>query len=237
LRGLLDKHTNIRNTSAVATVLDHGKSTLADSLVSKTSIIASAKADDMRFTDTRDNENERGLTIKSTIISVSFEIDKEDLPSIKQKTDGTLSFVLYQHLIHAFTVQTRSSCDFSSKFTAALRVTNEALVVVDRIKGVCVQPETVLRQELGECIEPIVIINKVDRVLIELYVSKEDLYRSFQRMIESVNVIISTYLDEALGDVQVYPERDTITFGSGLSLLCINLPLATPRNSASTRKR
>lgn len=42
----------------------------------------------MRFTDTREDEKERGITIKSTAISMYFEVDKDDLPSIKQKTDG-----------------------------------------------------------------------------------------------------------------------------------------------------
>jgi elongation factor 2 len=106
--------------------------------------------------------------------------------------------------------------DFSSEVTAALRVTDGALVVVDTIEGVCVQTETVLRQALGERIKPVVIINKVDRALLELQVSKEDLYQSFLRTIESVNVIISTYFDKALGDVQVWPEKGTIAFGSGL---------------------
>lgn len=106
--------------------------------------------------------------------------------------------------------------DFSSEVTAALRVTDGALVVVDCVSGVCVQTETVLRQALGERIKPVCIINKVDRALLELQVSKEDLYQSFSRTIESVNVIISTYFDKSLGDVQVYPYRGTVAFGSGL---------------------
>jgi elongation factor 2 len=106
--------------------------------------------------------------------------------------------------------------DFSSEVTAALRVTDGALVVVDCVEGVSVQTETVLRQALAERIMPVVIINKVDRALLELQVSKEDLYQSFQRTVEDVNVIISTYHDEVLGDVQVYPDKGTIAFGSGL---------------------
>lgn len=73
--------------------VDHGKSTLTDSLVSKAGIIASAKAGDMRFTDTRDDEKERGITIKSTAISMYFEVEKEELSAIKQKTDGTHSII------------------------------------------------------------------------------------------------------------------------------------------------
>ena len=106
--------------------------------------------------------------------------------------------------------------DFSSEVTAALRVTDGALVVVDCVEGVCVQTETVLRQALTERIKPVVVINKVDRALLELQVSKEDLFQSFLRTIENVNVIISTYHDAALGDVQVYPEKGTVAFGSGL---------------------
>lgn len=106
--------------------------------------------------------------------------------------------------------------DFSSEVTAALRVTDGALVVVDCVDGVCVQTETVLRQALGERIKPVVVINKVDRALLELQVTKEDLYTSFQRTIESVNVIIATYNDKVLGDVMVYPEQGTVAFASGL---------------------
>jgi elongation factor 2 len=106
--------------------------------------------------------------------------------------------------------------DFSSEVTAALRVTDGALVVVDCVEGVCVQTETVLRQALTERIKPVVVINKIDRALLELQTNKEALYQSFQRTIESVNVIISTYQDVALGDLQVYPNQGTVAFASGL---------------------
>ena len=84
--------------------VDHGKSTLTDSLVSKAGIIASAKAGEMRFTDTREDEKERGITIKSTAISMYFEVDKDEVAAIKQKTDGEhiysffSSFLVAQYL-------------------------------------------------------------------------------------------------------------------------------------------
>ena len=89
--------------SSIHTV-DHGKSTLTDSLVQKAGIIASSKAGDsafskhvvgvslcrctVRYTDTRDDEKERGITIKSTAISMYFEMDPEDTKDIKQNTVG-----------------------------------------------------------------------------------------------------------------------------------------------------
>jgi len=207
IRALMDKVTNVRNMSVIAHV-DHGKSTLTDSLVSKAGIISSARAGEARFTDTRQDEQDRGITIKSTAISLFFEMTEEDLPDIKQKSDGTAFLINL--------IDSPGHVDFSSEVTAALRVTDGALVVVDCVDGVCVQTETVLRQALGERIKPVVVINKVDRALLELQVTKEDLYTSFQRTIESVNVIIATYNDKVLGDIMVYPEQGTVAFASGL---------------------
>lgn len=65
----MDKRTNIRNMSVIAHV-DHGKSTLTDSLVSKAGIIAGERAGETRFTDTRKDEQERCITIKSTLVSM-----------------------------------------------------------------------------------------------------------------------------------------------------------------------
>ncbi|EEP81661.1 elongation factor 2 [Uncinocarpus reesii 1704] len=189
--------------------VDHGKSTLTDSLVQRAGIISAAKAGETRFTDTRQDEQDRCITIKSTAISLYAHLsDEEDIKDIPQKVDGN------EFLINL--IDSPGHVDFSSEVTAALRVTDGALVVVDCVSGVCVQTETVLRQALSERIKPVCIINKVDRALLELQVSKEDLYQSFSRTIESVNVIIATYFDPALGDVQVYPYKGTVAFGSGL---------------------
>ncbi|KAI5819543.1 elongation factor 2 [Pyronema omphalodes] len=207
IRELMDRTTNVRNMSVIAHV-DHGKSTLTDSLVQRAGIISSKVAGEARFTDTRQDEQDRGITIKSTAISLFAEMDPEDCKDISQTTNGNTFLVNL--------IDSPGHVDFSSEVTAALRVTDGSLVVVDCVSGVCVQTETVLRQALGERIKPVVIINKVDRALLELQVSKEDLYQSFARTVESVNVIIATYFDKALGDVQVYPEKGTIAFGSGL---------------------
>jgi elongation factor 2 len=59
------------------------------------------------------------------------------------------------------------------------------------------------------------IINKIDRALLELKLSKEELYQSFRKTIESANASIAPYIDAVLGDVQVYPNTGTVAFGAG----------------------
>ncbi|XP_076134356.1 elongation factor 2b-like [Alosa pseudoharengus] len=209
IRGIMDKKSNIRNMSVIAHV-DHGKSTLTDSLVSKAGIIASARAGETRFTDTRKDEQERCITIKSTAISLYYELADNDLAHIKQCKDGN------GFLINL--IDSPGHVDFSSEVTAALRVTDGALVVVDCVSGVCVQTETVLRQAIAERIKPVLMMNKMDRALLELQLDAEDLFQTFQRIVESVNVIICTYgtEDGPMGCIQVEPVNGTVGFGSGL---------------------
>ncbi|MDK2413366.1 GTP-binding protein, partial [Aphanizomenon sp. 202] len=96
IRELMDKRRNIRNMSVIAHV-DHGKSTLTDSLVSKAGIIASSRAGETRFTDTRKDEQERCITIKSTAISMYFKLSDENLAlitSADQKETGESGFLV-----------------------------------------------------------------------------------------------------------------------------------------------
>jgi len=79
-----------------------------------------------------------------------------------------------------------------------------------------VQTETVLRQALQERVIPCLFMNKVDRCILEMQMEPEDMYSRFRKSMEDVNVIISTYNDPLMGDIQVGPELGTVAFGSGL---------------------
>ena len=228
LRDIMDKRQNIRNMSVIAHV-DHGKSTLTDSLVSKAGIIASAKAGDARFTDTRADEQERCITIKSTGISLYFEYAPSDLASNLAAGVHIAPGVMKKYLINL--IDSPGHVDFSSEVTAALRVTDGALVVVDCVEGVAVQTETVLRQALAERVKPVVHCNKLDRVLLELHLPPEETYRNLTRVIEDVNVLVNTYCDATFAaafsksgvveegncdSILVDPTKGTVSFGTGL---------------------
>ena len=227
MRAIMDLKHNIRSMSVIAHV-DHGKTTLTDSLVQKAGIISSKAAGGARYTDTRADEAARGITIKSTGISMYFEYDigskgflteeeeatRDAAIDAKNDENATVTINKNSYLINL--IDSPGHVDFSSEVTAALRVTDGALVVVDTIDGVCVQTETVLRQAIAERVRPVLMVNKVDRAILELQLPAEELYQAFCRSIESVNVIVSMYNDEALGDIQVDPTKGTVAFGSGL---------------------
>eukprot|EP01025_Chloroclados_australasicus_P020499 TRINITY_DN21605_c0_g1_i1.p1 TRINITY_DN21605_c0_g1~~TRINITY_DN21605_c0_g1_i1.p1 ORF type:complete len:217 (-),score=26.19 TRINITY_DN21605_c0_g1_i1:90-740(-) len=202
LRGLMDKKNNIRNMSVIAHV-DHGKSTLTDSLVAPAGIIAIEQAGDQRLTDTRQDEQDRCITIKSTGISLYYNMEEEKLKDLTVLRDGN------EYLINL--IDSPGHVDFSSEVTAALRITDGALVVVDCVDGVSVQTETVLRQALTERIKPVLTVNKLDRCFLELQMQGEEAQGLFKRAIEDANVIISTFQDESMGDLQVYPEKGMVS--------------------------
>jgi len=232
IRRMMDYPDNIRNISVIAHV-DHGKSTLTDSLIGAAGIIAQAKAGDARFMDTRKDEQDRTITIKSTAVSLYFEMPDASLvgnvAKIAEERIAAKETMAWgkeahsQYLINL--IDSPGHVDFSSEVTAALRVTDGALVVVDCIEGVCVQTETVLRQAISERIRPVLFVNKLDRVFLELHMDPEEAYQNFNRAIESVNVIIATYKDEKLGDVQLYPAKGTVGLGSGLHGWGFGVPL------------
>ncbi|KAK2118104.1 Elongation factor 2 [Saguinus oedipus] len=210
IRAIMDKKANICNMSVIAHV-DHVKSTPTDSLVCKAGIITSARARETRFTDTWKDEQECCITIKSTAISLFYELSENDLNFIKQSKDGA------GFLINL--IDSPRHVDFSLEVTAALQVTDSALVVVDCVSGVCVQTEMVLRQAIAERIKPMLMMNKMNRALLELQLEPEELYQTFQRIVENVNVIISTYGEgesSPMGNIMIDPVLGTVGFGSGL---------------------
>jgi elongation factor 2 len=220
MRNIMDYKFNIRNMSVIAHV-DHGKSTLTDSLVCKAGIISARHAGTARYTDTRQDEQERGITIKSTGISMFFEYNMSSGEVVKSTADtpaaeGTAADVtIGQHSFLINLIDSPGHVDFSSEVTAALRVTDGALVVVDCVEGVAVQTGTVLRQAMAERVKPVLMVNKVDRALLELQLTGEEIYQNMVRAIENVNIIIESY---KFGDYdwQVNPIKGTVAFGSGL---------------------
>jgi elongation factor 2 len=225
MREIMGVQSNIRNLSIIAHI-DHGKSTLTDSLLQHAGIMSKAKAGTMkgRETDTRKDEQERGITIKSTGVSMYFKYKsiKDDLAveqteeTTETKTETTEEEVEISkdaYLINL--IDSPGHVDFSSEVTAALRVTDGAIVVVDCMEGVCVQTETVLRQAISEKVRPILFLNKLDRVFLEVKLEPHDVYLRLRKTIESVNAILGTYEDEDLGDLQLDPVSGRVAFGSG----------------------
>ena len=117
--------------------------------------------------------------------------------------------------------------DFSSEVTAALRVTDGALLVVDAVSGVSVQTETVLRQALAERVQLTLIINKVDRCILEQKLDPEELYQKLSGIVARCNALIATYRsteDQIYSDEHFNPKTGNVAFASGKLGWAFTLP-------------
>ncbi|KAK7494549.1 hypothetical protein BaRGS_00014202 [Batillaria attramentaria] len=201
---------HIRNMAVIAHV-DHGKTTLTDSLLARAGMIAATQAGDKRATDTRPDEQEKGITIKSTVVSLYYQVDKQVLTHVSESPTVSNEFLVNL-------VDSPGHVDFSPEVTAALRITDGAMVVVDAISGVCVQTETVLRQALAERIKPVLVINKVDRAIFEKQLEPEELFQSLKAVVDKVNAVVSTYSedDSPMGSLLLDPCLGNVVFASGL---------------------
>ncbi|CAF1141422.1 unnamed protein product [Adineta steineri] len=203
----MSKTHNIRNMCVIAHV-DHGKSTLTDALVYKAGIITEQQAGQRRFTDSLETEQEKGITIKSSSVSMFYELDDQVLGDLKRDGNGFLVNL----------IDSPGHVDFSSEVTAALRVTDGALLVVDAVSGVSVQTETVLRQALSERVQLTLIINKVDRCILEQKLEPEELYKKLSGIIARCNALIATYRstdDTIYSDEHFNPKSGNVSFASG----------------------
>ncbi|XP_033740438.1 elongation factor 2-like [Pecten maximus] len=207
LRSAMDHRTGIRNLAVIAHV-DHGKTTLTDSLLAKAGVINTDQAGDKCAMDTRKDEQLKGITIKSTAISLLYEVDPKLFPTGSEAG-------LKECIVNL--IDSPGHVDFSSEVTAALRVADGALVVVDSVSGKCVQTETVLRQALAERVRPVLMLNKLDRCVMEVQLDHEELYQSLCRTIQAINSTVEMYgQPDVMGKLTLDPSLGNVAFGCGL---------------------
>lgn len=98
--------------------------------------------------------------------------------------------------------------DFSSEVSTASRLCDGAVVVVDAVEGVCSQTITVLRQTWIEHLKPILVINKMDRLITELKMSPVEAYTHLTKLLEQVNAVMGSFFQgERMEDDLKWRER------------------------------
>jgi ribosome assembly protein 1 len=214
----LQKNTeNIRNICIIAHV-DHGKTTLSDCLLSSNGIISSKLAGKIRYLDSREDEQERGITMKSSGISLFFNL----IQTTSDKSGVTVQQTK-EYLINL--IDSPGHVDFSSEVSTASRLCDGGLLLVDAVEGVCAQTHTVLRQAIQEKVKPILVLNKIDRLFIDLKKTPLEAYCHLTNILEQVNAIVGAFEagdilesndSEKFQDIYFSPERGNVIFASAI---------------------
>jgi elongation factor 2 len=203
---LMSRKEDIRDIGIIAHI-DHGKTTMTDSLLAEAGLLSPKIAGEARALDYLEEEQKRGITIKTANISLLHEM-------------GDKSYVINL-------IDTPGHVDFTGKVTRALRAIDGVVVVVDAVEEVMVQTETVTRQALAERVKPVLFINKVDRLIRELKLSPDEVQKKLLRIIRDFNNLIEIYGEPEFKDKwKVDAANGTVAFGSALHKWGFTLDIA-----------
>lgn len=187
LTNLLD-HPALCRTVAVIGHLHHGKTGLIDMLVRFTHSFEGKTT--WNYTDTRLDEQARGMSIKSRPISIVIEDNQEK----------------------AFLVNfldCPGHPDFSDEMSASLRLVDGAVLVIDAVEGVMMQTKRSIMLALQHGLPLVLVLNKLDRIITELKLPPGDCYQKIRHIIGEVNTII-----ESMGGEILNPANGNVIFAS-----------------------
>lgn len=185
--------------------------TMTDNLVAASGLMSEELAGKQLFMDFYELEQERGITINSANISLVHEIGGK------------------QFLVNV--IDTPGHIDFGGEVIRAMRAVDGVIVVVDAVEGVMPQTETVIRQALRENVQPVLFLNKVDRLINELQVTEEQMQERFVKAIAQVNKLIQKNAPkEFLEKWIVKVNESSVTFGSAYNNWALNFDTMKKNN-------
>ncbi|MCL5877108.1 MAG: GTP-binding protein [Candidatus Bathyarchaeota archaeon] len=196
IQALMGSKEHIRNIGIIAHI-DHGKTTLADSLLAGAGLLSPQMAGIARVLDYLDEEQKRKITIKTANITLLYK-------------KAAQTYLIYL-------IDTPGHVDFTGKVTRALRVIDGAVVVVDAVEEIMAQTEILTRQALEERVRPVLFINKVDRLITELQLSEEQIQAKLNQIISRFNDLIELYTENPYRNLwKINPSAGNVAFGSAL---------------------
>ena len=207
IRRLTSNQVNIRNVATSAHI-HHGKTAFTDNLLAAAGMMASKNAGDLEegmATWQHADEQERLMTVDAANVSMVHDFHGEE------------------YLINL--IDTPGHVDFSGNVTRAMRAIDGTFVLVCAVEGIMPQTETVLRQALKERVQPVLFINKVDRLINELQVTPEQMQERFAKIIEKFNHLIDQIAEkEYAKKFKVNVSDGSVAFGSARENWALSIP-------------
>ncbi|KAA1471418.1 Calreticulin-domain-containing protein [Dentipellis sp. KUC8613] len=191
----------IRNVAVVGH-LHHGKTALMDMLVLETHKLVWDADKPLRYTDTHILSREREISVKSSPMSL-----------ILQNTAGK------SHLIHL--IDTPGHVNFVDEVASAIRLVDGIVLVVDVVEGMMVNTENIIRHALQEGVKITLVVNKIDRLILELRIKPADAYYKIKHTIEEINTFISGIDPDP--ELRLSPENGNVAFASADMNWCFTL--------------
>jgi elongation factor 2 len=206
---IIGNKDQIRNFGVIAHV-DHGKTTMSDSLLAASGIISPSVAGQALALDSMKLEQNRQMTIRGANVTLFYENEGRE------------------YVINM--IDTPGHIDFTGRVTRALRAIDGVVVVSDSVEGIMTQTETVTRQALEERVRPVLYINKIDRLVKELRLDPQAMQKWLSNIIAEFNRLIDIYAEPELKEKwKVSIQGNSVAFGSAKDRWGFNFKVAQKR--------
>lgn len=203
---IIGNKDQIRNFGVIAHV-DHGKTTMSDSLLAASGIIAPSVAGQALALDSMKLEQNRQMTIRGANVTLLYEHESKD------------------YVINM--IDTPGHIDFTGRVTRALRAIDGVVVVSDSVEGIMTQTETVTRQALEERVRPVLYINKIDRLVKELRLDAQAMQKWLSNIIADFNRLVDIYAEPEYKEKwKVSIQGNSVAFGSAKDRWGFNFKMA-----------
>jgi elongation factor 2 len=203
---IIGNKEQIRNFGVIAHV-DHGKTTMSDSLLAASGIISPSVAGQALALDSMKLEQNRQMTIRGANVTLFYESQGKE------------------YVINM--IDTPGHIDFTGRVTRALRAIDGVVVVSDSVEGIMTQTETVTRQALEERVRPVLYINKIDRLVKELRLDPSAMQKWLSNIIAEFNRLVDIYAETELKEKwKVSIQGNSVAFGSAKDRWGFNFAMA-----------
>jgi elongation factor 2 len=203
---------NIRNIATSAHI-HHGKTALTDNLLAASGYMATKNAgnlDEGMATWQHSDEQERLMTVDAANVSMVHDFQGEE------------------YLINL--IDTPGHVDFSGNVTRAMRAIDGTIVLVCAVEGIMPQTETVIKQALRERVQPVLFINKVDRLIKEMKLTPESMQERFVKIIKEFNDLIAKIAEPEFKEKWLVNIGDgSVAFGSAKENWALSVPFMKKR--------
>ncbi|KAK2625721.1 hypothetical protein QTJ16_005033 [Diplocarpon rosae] len=208
---LMNFPEQIRNV-ALAGHLHHGKTALMDMLVLETHDLVDRlekktgkkRDEQLRYTDVHVLERDRGISTKSAPMSL-----------VLQSTQGK------SHLLNI--LDTPGHVNFVDEVACSLRLVDGVVLVVDVVEGVQVNTEKIIKHTVLEGLPLTLVVNKMDRLILELKIPPTDAYFKLKHVIEEVNTVIENTIPGQGEKRRLSPEKGNVLFACSSMGWCFTL--------------
>ena len=172
------KNTQFLRNICILAHVDHGKTTFSDYLIASNGIISQRDVGKIHYLDCREDEQLKQITMKSSCITLLY---------------STTDYLSTSQCFLINLIDTPGHVDFSAEVKTAVGLSDGAFLLIDVVEGICPQTRSAMKQIYLERLCPCLVINKIDKLIVNMGLNPLEAYNHIFQLIEQINAVMAGF--------------------------------------------